>query len=191
MSTVLYYDLGSPYAYLAVSRSKLVLGSQARLQPVLAGAIFAHRGWGSWAHTAERERHIAEIGRRAAAYGLPAMRWPAGWPNNTLSAMRLAVWATDAGAGDEFARAAFAAAFADGKDLSDKDALLALASAIGMDREDAELALESAEVKTKLREATDQAIAVGVGGVPTTCVDGQLFYGDDRLESAAVALNGP
>jgi 2-hydroxychromene-2-carboxylate isomerase len=190
VSTVLYYDLGSPYAYLAVSRSELVLGSQARLQPVLAGAIFAHRGWGSWAHTAERERHIAEVSRRAAMYGLPAMRWPAGWPNNTLSAMRLAVWATDAGARDEFARSAFAAAFADGKDLADKDTLLALALVIGMDREG----------RVGAREPKDQDEAArgdrpsdrrGVPGVPTTCVDGQLFYGDDQLESAAMALTGP
>ena len=91
-AATLYYDLGSPYAYLAVARCERVLG-RVTLQPVLVGAIFAHRGWGSWGVTDERDRNVAEVQRRAAAYGLPAVRWPAGWPNNTLSAMRMAVWA--------------------------------------------------------------------------------------------------
>src|SRR5438309_8906954 len=111
----LYYDLGSPYAYLAVARSGRVLGQEVTLQPVLVGAIFARRGWGSWGHTGERERNFAEIARRAAAYGLPPVSWPAGWPNNTLAAMRMAVWADGAGAGEAFARAGFAAAFVHGR----------------------------------------------------------------------------
>jgi 2-hydroxychromene-2-carboxylate isomerase len=186
MAATLYYDLGSPYAYLAVARSERVLGP-VTLQPVLVGAIFAHRGWGSWGVTDERDRHMAEVQRRAAAYGLPDLRWPAGWPNNTLDAMRMAVWADMLGAGEAFAHAGFAAAFEHGRDLSDRDALFAVADAAGLDRADAERAIAAPEIKLALREATERAIGAGVQGVPTTSVDGQLFYGDDRLDDAALA----
>ena len=186
MPAALYYDLGSPYAYLAVARCERVLGP-VTLQPVLVGAIFAHRGWGSWGVTDARDDNVAEVQRRAAAYGLPAVRWPAGWPNNTLHAMRMAVWADTLGAGAAFARAGFAAAFEHGRDLSDSDALLAVADAAGLDPAEAARAIAAPEIKLALRERTEQAIGAGVHGVPTTVVDGQPFYGDDRLEDAALA----
>src|SRR6478609_7534661 len=65
MAAALYYDLGSPYSYLAVARCERVLGP-VTLQPVLVGAIFGHRGWGSWGVTDERDSHVAEVERRAA-----------------------------------------------------------------------------------------------------------------------------
>src|SRR4051794_16398194 len=80
----LYVDLGSPYAYLAVARAPGVLGSAPVLRPVLLGAIFRARGSGSWARTEGRAAGIAEVERRAAAYGLPPLRWPTVWPGNGL-----------------------------------------------------------------------------------------------------------
>jgi 2-hydroxychromene-2-carboxylate isomerase len=101
---VLYYDLASPYAYLAVSRAAEVLGEAPRLQPVLVGAIFGWRGRGSWALTDQRDAGEAEIERRAAAYGLPPLVWPSGWPLNSLGPMRAAIHAERQGAGEAFAR---------------------------------------------------------------------------------------
>src|SRR5205085_9663745 len=96
-SGVLYFDLGSPYAYLAVERAGGVLGHEPELQPVLLGAIFAARGHGSWAHTEQRAAGEAEIERRAAAYGLPPIAWPPDWPSPPLAAMRAAVIAQQEG----------------------------------------------------------------------------------------------
>ncbi len=188
MRPVLYYDLGSPYAHLAVARSERVLGPRVTLQPVLVGAIFIHRGWGSWGQTAERERNVAEIERRAHAYGLPRLRWPAGWPNNTLSAMRAALSAFEQGAGDEFARAGFAAAFVDGRDLSDVDVLRDVWARSGLAPDELAPAIADPQVKASLRRVTDQAIADGVAGVPCTRVGESVFYGDDRMEQAAELL---
>src|SRR4051812_39477201 len=103
----LYYDLASPYAYLAVSRAASVLGEPPELEPVLLGAIFGYRGHGSWAHTPERAAGEAEIERRAAAYGLPPVRWPEGWPLNSLAAMRAATHARRKGLQREFAAAVY------------------------------------------------------------------------------------
>jgi 2-hydroxychromene-2-carboxylate isomerase len=89
---IFYYDLGSPYAYLAAERIQRVLPVVPIWQPILVGGIWKETGGRSWATTDKRAQGMAEIERRAAKYGLLPVRWPAGWPNNTLSAMRAAVF---------------------------------------------------------------------------------------------------
>jgi 2-hydroxychromene-2-carboxylate isomerase len=187
----LYYDLASPYAYLAVSRAADVLPAAPRLQPVLAGAIFAHRGHGSWGHTDERAANMAAIGVRARRYGLPAVTWPMGWPPNSMSAMRAAVWAErehGPEAAEAFARAAFAAAFAQCADLGDLGVLQSAADRAGLPGHALPAGIADPAVKAALRAATDAAIALGVRGVPTLHTDdGRLLFGDDRLEEALSA----
>jgi 2-hydroxychromene-2-carboxylate isomerase len=189
----LYYDLGSPYAYLSVQRAGAVLGTQPHLQPVLAGAIFNHRGHGSWGHTEARAANQAEIEARAVRYGLPPIQWPPGWPPNTLQAMRAAVWAQQAhGAGDAFARTAFRAAFAEGADLGDPATLTAIADRAGLPATELAAGIADPAVKAALRAATDAAIALGVPGIPTLALDdGRLLFGDDRLEDALSDPAGP
>jgi 2-hydroxychromene-2-carboxylate isomerase len=184
---VLFYDLGSPYAYLAVARAADVLGTAPRLQPVLAGAIFVHRGRGSWSLTDARAENQREIEERAVRYGLPPLSWPPGWPPNTLHAMRAAVWAEHAhGRGEDFARAGFHAAFADGLDLGAPAVLHAVAERAGLPADELAAGVADPAVKAELRGATEAAIALGVAGVPTLALaDGRLLFGDDRLEEAA------
>jgi 2-hydroxychromene-2-carboxylate isomerase len=186
---LLFYDLGSPYAYLAVERAERVLGVAPDLRPVLLGAIFAARGHGSWSATPRREAGIAEVERRAAAYGLPPLRWPADWPPNTLAAMRAAVWAEHEGHGAAFAREAFRRAFAEGADLADPTVLAEAATAAGLDGAALAAAIATRPVKDDLRARTDAALDLGVRGVPTLATGGRLFYGDDRLDDAAAALS--
>ncbi len=184
----MYFDLGSPYAYLALARAESVLGVKPELQPVLLGAIFARRGFGSWAHTQAREGRIAEIERRARRYGLPPLRWPAEWPGNGLAAMRCAIWAGAQGRGGAFARAVFERQFVEGADIADLDMLLGCARDAELDAEALGCALGESALKQSLREASDRAWEVGVRGVPTLQVGESLFYGDDQLELAAEAL---
>jgi 2-hydroxychromene-2-carboxylate isomerase len=183
----LYYDLGSPYSYLSVERAGAVLGAEPHLQPVLAGAIFNHRGHGSWGHARTRAVNQAEIEARAARYGLPPIQWPPGWPPNTLHAMRAIVWADQAhGAGDAFARTAFRAAFAEGANLGDPATLITIVDRAGLPVDELPAGIADPTVKDALRAATDAAIVRGVRGVPTLALDdGRLLFGDDRLEEAA------
>jgi 2-hydroxychromene-2-carboxylate isomerase len=182
---LLFYDLGSPYAYLAVARAERVLGTPPELRPVLLGAIFAVRGHGSWSATPRREAGMAEVERRAAAYGLPPLRWPADWPPNTLAAMRAAVWAEREGRGAPFAHAAFRRAFAEGADLADPRVLADIAVAVGLDGTALGGAIAAPDVKDDLRARTEAALDLGVRGVPTLAVGDRLLYGDDRLEEAS------
>jgi 2-hydroxychromene-2-carboxylate isomerase len=191
LSTVdplMYFDLGSPYAYLALSRAESVLGVRPELRPVLLGAIFARRGFGSWAHTQAREGRVAEIEERARRYGLPPVRWPVGWPGNGLMAMRCATWAGEQGSLEAFARAVFDRQFADGADIADLDVLLECAGDAGLDVQALSSALPRPALKESLRQATERAWDEGVRGVPTLRIGDALFYGDEQLELAADVL---
>lgn len=185
----LYFDLGSPYAYLAVERAESVLGRPVALVPVLVGAIFGWRGHGSWAHTEERAAGVAEIERRARRYGLPPMDWPAGWPANALSAMRCATWAQRQGALPGFARVVGRRQWTEGADIGDADVLAACAAEAGLDATAMLDAITVPELKEQLRATTERAWEAGVRGVPTLRIGEALYFGDDRLEEAAAALS--
>jgi 2-hydroxychromene-2-carboxylate isomerase len=182
-----FVDVGSPYAWLAAERVADVLGIEPVWEPVLLGGIFAARGSGSWAQTDTREAGMAEVERRAAAYGLPPVRWPEPWPGNMLLAMRAATAAAALGEARAFLLSALRLGFRDGRDLGDPAAVADAASTAGIKGEALLTAAGTPEVKAALRARTDKAIALGLRGVPTVVVGAEAFWGDDRLEDAAAA----
>jgi 2-hydroxychromene-2-carboxylate isomerase len=131
---------------------------------------------------------MAEIERRARAYGLPPILWPDPWPTDYLRAMRVATFAFEQGRGREFTRAASRAAFQRGHELSIAAHVLDAAVEAGLDRAAAQAAMDDPRIKSALRAATDAAYARGVFGVPTLAVGDELFWGDDRLEDAVAQL---
>ena len=157
-------------------------------QPVLLGGLFKLNGRGSWARTEHRAEGMAEVERRAASYGLPPVRWPEPWPDDYLAAMRAAAYAQQEGLTREYALAAMAAAFADGRHLGELETVLDAADSAGLDRERTRAALQEPGVKKALRVATEAAHERGVIGVPTVLAAGQVFWGDDSLEEAAAAV---
>lgn len=189
MSASFYYDLGSPYAYLAAERIHSVFeeaGAAAPVwKPVLLGGLFARFERCSWARSGAREEGMREVERRAQAYGLPPIRWPDGWPSDYLFAMRVATFATEIGRGVSLPLAAFRQHFAAGRDLSDPDNVLIAAASAELHPRALTTAVQRAAIKRRLRETTDEAADLGVFGVPSVIADGEVFWGDDRLEEAA------
>ena len=185
---VFYYDLASPYAYLAAERIHDVLPVTPVWQPILLGGIWQQSGGGSWAMTDARDEGIAEVERRAAERGLLPLRWPDPWPGNSLRAMRAATFAQQIGRAVAFSLAAFRQAFAAGRDLSELDNVVIAGAACELHPNALLKAIETQSVKDRLRDATAEAYALGVRGVPTVAVGDELFFGDDRLEEAAAAL---
>ncbi len=159
-------------------------------QPVLLGGLFKIHGRRSWSETDERAAGIREVERRAVEYGLPTVRWPDPWPGNTLVAMRAATYAAQIGKAVSFSLAAFRQAFAAGRDLSELDNVVLAAAACELHPRAVLTAVESDAVKMRLREATEEAAARGVIGVPSIAVGEEVFWGDDRLEEAARAAAG-
>jgi 2-hydroxychromene-2-carboxylate isomerase len=187
-TSTFYFDLGSPYAYLTAERLHEALPEPIGWQPISLGALFKLNGRSSWALAPEpssRSRGIAEVERRALAYGLPPVRWPDPWPTHYLFAMRVATHAFQVGLGRELTLQAFHHAFQRGFDLSVPEHVLDAASEAGLDRAAAEEAASDPQIKLALRASTDSAHEHGVVGVPTIAIDGELFWGDDRLGDAA------
>ena len=185
---VFYYDLGSPYSWLAAERIHDVLPEVPVWQPILLGGIWQGTGGGSWSLTETRSDGMAEVERRAREYGLMEVRWPERWPTDTLLAMRAATFAQQAGRAVAFSLAAFRQAFCAGRDLADPDNVLIAAAACELHPNAVTKGVESRSVKDRLRAATAAAAERGVTGVPTVAVGDRLFWGDDRLEDAAAAI---
>jgi 2-hydroxychromene-2-carboxylate isomerase len=190
---VFYFDLGSPYAYLAAERIAGVFEEadleQPEWQPILLGGLFRRFGRDSWANGPGRATGLVECERRASAYGLPPIRWPDPFPGNTLFAMRAATFAKELGRTVSFSLAAFRQAFAAGRDLSEPESVFLAAASSELHPRALEAAASRDAIKRRLREATDRAGDLGVTGVPSVVVDGEVFWGDDRLEQAAMAAS--
>ena len=188
---VFYFDLGSPYAYLAAERISSVFeeagAEQPEWQPILLGGLFRRFGRDSWANGPGRAAGMREVERRAHAYGLPPVRWPEPWPSNTLFAMRVATFAKQIGRTVSFSLAAFRQAFAAGRNLAEPDNVFIAAASSELHPRSLQGAVERASIKARLREATDRAGDLGVIGVPSMVVGEAVFWGDDRLEEAAEA----
>lgn len=186
-----YFDLGSPYAYLAAERLGSMIPDQVQWRPVLLGGLFKLTGRSSWAlgDDDRRQRGIAEIERRAREYGLPPMRWPDPWPSNYLFAMRAATYAFFVGPGQAFVMQAYRNAFQRGADLSIPAQVLEAGREVGLEPAELEAATSGDAIKLALRDATQAAYERGVTGVPTVAIGDELFWGDDRLEDVAARLS--
>jgi len=185
-----YFDLGSPFAYLTAERISEMLPEPVAWQPVSLGALFKLTGRSSWAigDPDRRQVGMAEVERRARRYGLPSVRWPEQWPTDYLFAMRAVTYAFLVGRGRELTMQAFRHAFQHGCDLGLHEHVLHAASEVGLDPRAVSDAAGDPEIKQALRTATDSAHELGVFGVPTISVAGELLWGDDRLPDAAAAL---
>jgi 2-hydroxychromene-2-carboxylate isomerase len=185
-----FYDLSSPYSYLAALRVDDVLPVRPLWRPIAFGVIVQRAGRVPWSFAEDRRAHFEEIDRRASARGLQPLRYPRGWPRQTYSLTPLlaAELAAEAGVLREASLALFRAMFVDQRDFADVNTTLDALERAGMDRAQVQAGLQRRDIKDRLRAATDAAIGRGVAGVPTVAVGETLFWGDDELPAAARVL---
>ncbi len=189
---VFYFDINSPFAWLAAERIHDVLLTPPVWQPVAFAFILRHEERVPWSLESEelREAGMRVVEERARDRNLQAVRWPPEWPRESYSiqAMRAATFAAEIGKVTAFALAAFRQQFNAGRAMSDVDNVLLAAAACELHPRALLQALKRESIKQKLKDATEDAITRGVPGVPTVRVGEELFWGDDRLEEAAGAL---
>ena len=187
-----WFDPASTYAYLSAMRIEQEAtrkGVQVDWRPFLLGPIFQAQGWQTSPfniYPAKGRYMVRDIERTAEARGLPPFRLPDPFPARSVTAARVALVASDRACVAAFMRALFHAQFAEGRDIADTDVLrrcLVLAGVV--DPQTVLAAAGEADVKDRLRRQTTRALDNGVFGAPTFVTpDGELFWGDDRLESA-------
>jgi 2-hydroxychromene-2-carboxylate isomerase len=189
-TVIFWYEFASSYSYLSamrISEAASRAGVDIDWKPFLLGPIFQSQGWETSPFNlfpVKGRYMIRDIARTAAARGLP-FQMPATFPANGLKAARLAFAAKMQGAVAEFSRAVFSAAFGKGLDIFDDAVLVDCMLTAGLDVEKTRKLASDLSIKEVLRASTDEAMALGIFGAPSfTTGDGELFWGDDRLDQA-------
>jgi len=187
-----YFDFGSPYSYLAYKALPAVAaahGAQIVWQPMLLGGVFKATGnhspvevpaKGKWLHQ--------DLKRWAARYGAVFKHNPH-FPINTLVLMRGAAGMQLRGLDfGKYAETVFHAMWAEPRNLGDPAELGAVLGEAGFDAAAFLALVGDPEVKERLKNTTEAAVARGVFGAPTFFVGDQMFWGQDRLDFVAGAL---
>lgn len=185
-----WYEFASPYSFLSALRIEPLAEAAdvvLRWRPFLLGPIFAAQGWSTSPFNIfpNKGRYMwRDTERRAKKLGLPVVQ-PASFPQNSLVAARIALAGRDEGWTPAFSKALFRAEFCDGRDIAEEAVLTAALKAANADPSAALAASRSAETKGRLRAESEYAKSLGIFGAPTFVTeDGELFWGDDRLEDA-------
>lgn len=188
-----FFDLGSPASYLAWTQLPALCarhGAALRYRPMLLGGVFQATGNASPVMIPAKGRYMfTDLARFAARYGVP-FGLPPGFPINTLALMRGLV-GTQLRAPERFEAllaALFNGLWAQQRNLGDAAVLEQVLAEAGFTAAEFQVLTGDAEVKAALKQATEEAVERGVFGAPTCFVDGQMYFGQDRLDFVADAL---
>ncbi len=185
----LWFDFASTYSYPAVMRIEAAAadhGLSLRLQPVVIGPIFADLGWDTSPFNLQpaKGRYMwRDLARICASEDL-AFERPVPFPQNSARAARIALFARDGGWDLAFTRALFHAEFAEGADISNPRVLDGAIQLAEQDPASVFTAIDAPEEKPKLRAQVETARDLGIFGVPTFMVGGEMFWGYDRMQTA-------
>ncbi|MFV9681172.1 2-hydroxychromene-2-carboxylate isomerase [Pseudomonas sp. NY15367] len=188
-----FFDLGSPASYLAHTQLPDLCretGATLVYRPMLLGGVFQATGNASPAMIPAKGRYmLRDLARFAERYGVP-MGFNPHFPINTLTLMRLlvAVQMHQAERFDDALQALFKAIWVDGLNMGDPVRVAEVLTAAGFDAQALQEQIAEPAVKDALKATTEEAVKRGVFGAPTCFVNGEMFFGQDRLEFIREAL---
>jgi 2-hydroxychromene-2-carboxylate isomerase len=183
-----WFDFASSYSYPAALRIEEVARSSKVsivLRPFLLGPIFKVQGWNDSPfsiYPAKGNYMWRDLERLCESLSI-AFRKPSIFPRNGVLAASIACLFSEEPWMQEFVRHMFLANFVEDRDISDVSVLASVLEQVGQPASLTAFA-RSTEAKAKLRSATDHAGAIGIFGAPSFVVGSELFWGNDRLESA-------
>ena len=182
-----YFDFSSPYGYLAAQKIDEIGAKHGRAvawKPFLLGAVFkTTRSEPLLGIPMKGDYARIDLPRAARLMGVP-YTLPSPFPFMSVAACRAFYWLADRepDRARTFAKAMFHASFGEGRDMSGAAAVLELAGGLGVDPGELGAALQGQAVKDRLRAEVDEGIDRGVCGSPFFFVDGEPFWGHDRLD---------
>ncbi|MET0278021.1 MAG: 2-hydroxychromene-2-carboxylate isomerase [Pseudorhodoplanes sp.] len=189
-SVDLWFDFASSYSYPAVLRAgplAKAAGVTIRYRPFLLGPIFKAQGWVTSPfniYEAKGRYMWRDLERLCGDLDLAFQR-PSPFPQNSLLAARVAVAGQAEGWHDDFCRGVFVAQFGEGRRIDDPAVVGEVLSKAGAPQRETFERAQSDPIKLRLRTETEQAGALGIFGAPSFVLDdGEMFWGNDRLEAA-------
>ena len=185
-----WLEFASTYSYPAAERIGALAraaGVTVRWRPFLLGPIFQSQGWNTSPFNVYpgKGRYMwRDVERICAGLGLPLKRLEK-FPQNSLLAARVALVGFDDGWGEEFSRAVYRAEFGEGRDIGDESVVAGILKDLGSDPAKVLAQAQTTQNKARLRSETEEAQRLGLFGAPSfVTADGELFWGNDRLEAA-------
>jgi len=193
-SVEFYFDLGSPYSYLAYYRL-LQMAEQQEIQivykPILLGGVFKATGNRSPIEIPVKGAYSILDMQRWAEYYQISMHMNPHFPMNTLTLMRIltGVQLLHLEKFEQVLKLLFDAMFGTPQNLNEPTVLAEVLKPSGFSVEDIMSMVQSEVVKQKLITETEQAIQRGIFGAPTFFVGDEMYWGQDRLHFVEQALN--
>jgi len=189
-----YFDFGSPTAYLAYKRLQQLhdqYGLQVAYRPMLLGGVFKATGNNSPVAVPAKGKYMLEqdLPRFARRYGLN-LNFNPHFPINTLNLMRGAIAAEQLGCFEAYAEAVYDAVWVQQLDMGDPAVVKEALTAAGLDADALLQQSQDPAVKAQLVSNTEAAVARGVFGAPTMFMEGQMYFGQDRLDFVEQELKG-
>jgi len=181
-----YFEFSSPYGYIATEiaeETEKRIGRPMTWRPMLLGPVFKITGQQPLVQVpmkSEYSKH--DFVRSARKHGVP-FYYPQKFPINTVAAVRAFYWTQDHDPekARPLAKALYRTYFRDGRDISVIETLLEVARSVGIDADALSRALEDPALKERTKREVDASIAAGVFGSPYFIVDGEPFWGVDRM----------
>ena len=181
-----YFDFSSPYGYFASFKVDEIAGRFERpvnWHPILIGAAFQETGNKPLIDQPLKGEYSAQDWRRVSRFMDVPWVLPEPFPIATHNAARLFynMEGRDPALAKTFARAAFHAYFGEGRDITGAVAVAEVAAPLGVAADEVLATVHDPAVKEDLKRRTAEAIGLGVIGSPFVIVDGEGFWGSDRL----------
>lgn len=182
-----YFDYSSPYGYFAAAQVDAVAARHGRSvtwHPILLGAVFKITGQRPLPSIPLKGDYVRrDLERYATLLNLP-FRFPTRFPLASTAACRAFyhISDTDPEVAKRFARAVYGAFFVDDRDISSPEVVVAIAREAAAHSDDLSARLNDESTKARLRQEVDAAIERKVFGSPFVFVDGEPFWGADRLD---------
>jgi 2-hydroxychromene-2-carboxylate isomerase len=185
-----WLEYASTYSYPAAERiaaAARATGVSIRWRPFLLGPIFQAQGWNTSPFNIYPQKGCymwRDLERICESLDLPLRRLGQ-FPQNSILAARVALIGFAEGWGEEFSRAVYRAEFGEGGNIGDPAVIARLLGELKRDAAGVLERAQAAENKARLRSETEEAQRLGIFGAPSfVTADGELFWGNDRLEAA-------
>ena len=184
-----WFEFASTYSYPAAMRIESLAAKHKVMiawRAFLLGPIFREQGWNDSPFNLypSKGRYMWRDLERICESQKIAFRHPSAFPRNGLLAARIACRFADAPWLPEFVRSVYQANFGEDRDISDPATIIGCLAASGEDAETIVSEASFPQSKEQLRRQTEEAKQLGIFGAPSFVVDGELFWGNDRLEDA-------